>query len=285
VLGGGGAKSFAQIGVIKALNEFNIPFDAVGGTSMGSLIAGLASMGLDADKISDICCEYIVKNNPMMDFTFPFISMIRAKKYSNRLRSFFKNMQIEDLLIPYFAVATNITRSSIEVMDRGPLWEAVRASTSLPGYVPPFYKKGELLVDGGLMNNVPADIMKNRGYFRIIAVDVAKTDNHESDSFYGELLSENTPGSSPSFLRMLLSLLRKNSVFSKYPTIGNILMRSSLIASRNARENAKKASTIYINLPTESFSLLNFKPISELIDIGYNYASENIETWKKQLSL
>ena len=285
VLGGGGAKSFAQIGVIKSLNEHKIPFDAVGGTSMGSLIAGLASMGMDADDIKNICNEYIVKNNPMMDFTFPFISMIRAKKYSNRLRSFFKNIQIEDLRIPYFAVATNLTRSSLEVLDGGPLWEAVRASTSLPGYVPPFYRNGDLLVDGGLMNNVPAVIMRSRGYSRIISVDVAKTDNHESDSYYGELLSEKTPGSSPSFFKIMISLFRKKSLVAKCPTIGNILMRSSLIASRNARENAKKASNIYINLPTESYSLLNFKPIGELIDIGYNYANENIAEWKRQLSL
>ena len=112
-----------------------------------------------------------------MDYTVPATSVLRGEKITDRLRRAFGDIDIADLWIPYYCVSANLTRARTEYHDRGDLVTAIRASIAIPGVLPPVPLDGDLLVDGGVVDNVPVAEMRRRNPTgRIIAVDVAPTD-------------------------------------------------------------------------------------------------------------
>ncbi|MGH8539584.1 MAG: patatin-like phospholipase family protein, partial [Stenotrophobium sp.] len=121
VLGGGGARGFAHIGLIRALRELHIPVDVAGGTSMGAFIAALLACGFDPVEMAQIARETFVNNNFLNDYTLPRVSLIRGRKFLARLRQIFGERQIEELRRSYFCISTNLTTGDPVVHDRGPL--------------------------------------------------------------------------------------------------------------------------------------------------------------------
>ncbi|MEO8300531.1 MAG: patatin-like phospholipase family protein, partial [Rhizomicrobium sp.] len=222
VLAGGGARGFAHIGIIKALKEAGVPFDQLGGTSMGAIIAAGLAREWGLEEMRERMRAVFVNDNPLSDYTLPLIAIVRGKKVSARLREHFDEVCIEELPLPFFAVSSDLTTGRIHIHRDGTLWRALRASVALPGILPPVTHHGHLLVDGGVMNNLPVDVMREQalGAGPIIACDITgEVDLQAQDSRYGErpwwwLLGQNMRGN---------------------PSIISILMRSGTVGSEAQR--------------------------------------------------
>jgi len=270
VLGGGGARGYAHIGVIRALEEHGIPIDKVAGTSIGAIIGSGLCMGYDSSGILALCKKHV---RGIFDYTLPILSMVKGRVINRELEETFGGLQIEDLIIPFFCISTNLTRAEEVMHDRGSLKDALRASMSLPAMIPPVCKNGDLLVDGGLLNNLPIDKMrKMSGNINIIAVDISpKLD----------LTNHNDFPSDVSGFRLLLSRLNPFQKSIKSPNILNVIERSMTLAAVNYSVliQEKKMADLYLELPVETVGTLEYGRSDEIADLGYAASSSKIRAW------
>lgn len=174
VLGGGAARGFAHVGVIRTLEQEKIPIDLIVGTSVGSLIGAIYAH--DANSFELEWTAFSLEKSDLLDYTLLSSSMGPVK--GDRLEEFVRTKvpvaNIEDLRIPFFAVATDLNRGTRVVLDRGSLARAVRASCSIPGVFQPVSHQGRTLVDGGVVDNIPIAVARERGADIVIAVDISE---------------------------------------------------------------------------------------------------------------
>ena len=263
VLAGGGARGFAHIGIMQALREAGVPFDQLGGTSMGAIIAAGLALEWDLKEMRQRMRAVFVDDNPLSDFTYPMVALVRGKKVSARLREHFGDVCIEELPLPFFAVSSDLTTGRIHVHHEGALWRALRASVALPGILPPVTHHGHLLVDGGVMNNLPVDVMRDKavGAGPIIACDVTgEVDLRATDEHYGErpwwLAWRKSPGS---------------------PSMISILMRSGTVGSEAQRRIVREQCDFLIEPPMPDIGLRDWKKFDLAISQGYDTARACIE--------
>lgn len=161
VLAGGGALGCAHLGVMEALIAAGVPIDFYGGTSAGAAMAGALARGLTAQETLAQMQEMFITRRAMRRVTIPVHSFLDARVFDAQLQMRYTDTDIADLPFNYFAVSTNLSTNRVHVHRRGPLWEAVRASGSLPTILPPFVTaEGDVLIDGGVLDNVPVEIMR-----------------------------------------------------------------------------------------------------------------------------
>lgn len=170
VLSGGGALGISHIGVIKVLEKYSIPIDIVVGTSMGSLVGASYCAGLTVEQMTDFACKF--KTIDLFDFNFDNTGLFSGKGVMKTISKFLPDMNIEYLNKAFACVATDLYTEKEVVFKVGSLRDAVRASISIPGIFVPLKKDEMLLVDGGLLNNMPEDIAVEMGADVIISVDV-----------------------------------------------------------------------------------------------------------------
>ncbi len=262
VLAGGGARGFAHIGIVKALMEARVPFDHLGGTSMGAIIAAGIASEWSLEELTDRMRAAFVATNPLSDFTLPLIALVRGRKVSNLLREHYGDVCIEELPKPFFCVSSDLTTGRIHVHRDGTLWRALRASVALPGILPPVIHHGHLLVDGGVMNNLPVDVMAKQGHGPIIASDVTgELDLHSSDERYGE--------------RSIWWLMAQRMRGS--PSIVSILMRSGTVGSEAQRRLVREQADYLFEPPLEDVGLRDWKSFDRAIAEGYAHARMVIE--------
>jgi predicted acylesterase/phospholipase RssA len=270
VLGGGGARGFAHIGVLRALAEVGVPVDLVGGTSIGAILAAEVAMGLGPAEMGELARKQFAS---IFDPTLPLVSLLAGRRIGTRLTDAFGDIALEDLAIPFFCVSTNLTQATEVVHRRGLLANAVRASISLPGILPPVASGGDLLVDGGLTNNLPIDVMRDAvAGGRVVAVDVSP----EVDMPAGEEAGYEISG-----WRILWQRLNPFTRAAPPPYILNLLTRSSLIASIIAEreKHARSAASLYLKIPAEDVKLLAFDAIEEIADRGYEATRDAVASW------
>lgn len=181
-LGGGGARGCAHIGVIKVLEKYNIFPDYICGTSMGSVVGSLYASGMSVNEMEQYAKKTKVLN--LIDFNISAIKngLFIGNKMQKYIERFCKNLNIEDLKIPFSCVSTDLKTSKQYVFKSGKLSLAVRASSCVPGVFKPIKKDDMLLVDGGVINNVPCDIVKESGVDYVIGVDcIGKPDFKDKD--------------------------------------------------------------------------------------------------------
>ncbi len=262
VLAGGGARGFAHIGIVKALMEAGVPFDNIGGTSMGAIIAAGLASEWSIEELTTRMRDAFVNGNPLNDFTLPLIALVRGRKVTRLLQHSFGDMRIEELAKPFFCVSSDLTTGRVHVHRAGPLWRALRASVSLPGILPPVTHNGHLLVDGGLMNNLPVDIMAERSAGPIIASDVTgEIDLKARDDKYGErpwwwLIGQRMAGT---------------------PSIVSILMRSGTVGSEVQRRLAREQANYMFEPPLAGVGLRDWRAFDRCIAEGYEHALRMIE--------
>lgn len=276
VLGGGGARGFAHIGVLKAMREAQIPIDYIGGTSMGSMISAFHAMGWDEETIIKNTKEHFIASNPLtksiFHFTFFFFG---SKKIQKILKNICGNLHIEDLWKRYFCISTNITSAKTMVHLRGRLWKRLIASSSLPGILDPVIHKSELLVDGGVLNNLPGDVMRNLCDGVVIGVDVGadrdlKVIGEQGDiSHYGTVMGTLFP-----FKRRKI-----------YPNFGEIFMRTITLNSVVKSNEVESSMDYYLRPPIQDFGLLEFTSIEKIAEIGYQSAIPFIEEFKSKFEV
>ena len=184
VLSGGGARAYGHIGVVRALREAGLPFDIVGGTSMGAIIAACVAMGWNDDEIETRIRKAFVETNPLGDYVLPVVALTRGRRVEDRLQEHFGETLIEELAIPFFAVSTNLTAGAVHIHRAGLLRKALRASISLPGILPPVVEGDYgLLVDGAVLKNFPVDVLRDMHRGPVIGVDVARRDGIDIEDF------------------------------------------------------------------------------------------------------
>lgn len=266
VLGGGGAKSFAHLGVYKALCELNIPVDFVGGTSMGSIIAAAIAMNLTVEQMIESIQRYVINNKKFNDYTIPSVSLLGGGGWLSALKNIFGETEIEDLWRPFFCVASNFTLRKAELLKTGPVYKAVRASASLPGVVPPISnERDELLVDGGIFNNVPVDLMRNfASPCEIIAVRVSPFSN-----VYAQIPDGIVSGFKRYFSRFGSEHLKK---MAGVPNLSELII-GAITLCNDEKELAQLANANHaLDIDLSEFSMLDFSKLPDLIELGYQAA-------------
>ncbi|TGL64604.1 patatin-like phospholipase family protein [Leptospira sarikeiensis] len=280
-LSGGGAKGFAHLGLLRSLTEAGIPIDLVGGTSSGSIMAGLFAMGYDFEESLRLIKEVWIEAKLTRDYTLPFVSILNGARYSRAIKEFFGTRKIETLWVPFLAVACDLTNSKPKVFEQGEVWKAIRASTSIPGIFPPFFNEGALYVDGGLWDNLPGSLVRKKGADVLISVDLGAGSQPNKDQTYGELVESRFPGEGPSPLLLLGNQFMKKEYRYSFPHIGELFMRSMLLSSRNNLLKTKDTSDIFVELPVRDFSTFDWDEYKRLYEIGYEHSQKHVKDWVK----
>jgi predicted acylesterase/phospholipase RssA/CRP-like cAMP-binding protein len=264
VLGGGGARGLAHLGVMRALEEAGVPIDVVGGTSMGAIMAGLCARGLDdAERVRRV--RAIARNGRrLVTPTLPLLALSAGRYLDRILTENLTTTPIEDLPVRFYCVSANLTRAEEVVHERGPLWSAVRASLALPGIFPPVYAAGDLLIDGGAMNNLPANVMRGRvGSGTIVAVDVSP----EVEPLTAAPFEFGLSG-----WRVLARRLNPFAAPQPVPGIAEILSRSTGLSQVRNRRALDDGADLVLRPPVTGLGVLDFKGGIVLFETAYRYA-------------
>jgi NTE family protein/lysophospholipid hydrolase len=269
-LGGGFARGLAHLGVFRALAELGIPVDLVGGSSMGAMVGAQWALGWNPEDIARRTSEGLAAS--FDDMTLPFLSFKRGGKHSRLIRGFFDDTQIEDLWWPYFCVSTNLNRSSLKIHQSGSLAEAVTASSRAPGIFPPLVINGELHVDGGVINNVPVDVMSEFANGSIvIGVDVSPPHELNEVANYGHDVS----GWQAAWSRFNPNRQKR----SYRPSILLVLMRVIEFGGISYRREKADMADIYISPDVLRFKRNDFQAFAQLGDAGYSAAHAVLSKW------
>lgn len=255
VLGSGGFRGFAHIGVIQVLQENNIPIDYIAGSSIGSLVGAYYSLNSDLNKLKE---EIVTKQKEKLPTIFDLGfkgGLVSGRKFERFLEKMLGRKSFDDCRIPLKIVATDLKGGQELILDQGSLTTAVRASSSVPLVFEPVRIKGHLLIDGGLSNPVPVDLVKKMGADIIIAVN----------------------------------LYHKNEFIDKHFNMPIVALRSTRIALHNLARASIKGADIVLNPDTSLFMMTNYKKYFEpeiakaLIDIGRQEAKKHLPQIKKIL--
>ena len=268
VMGAGGARGFAHIGLLRALGEFAIPIDMVGGTSMGAAMAAQYAMGWSRERMIDTADEIWNRLRPHQEYTLPLLSVLRGRRSGQCGRMMYGDRRIEDLWVPFFCVSSDLTDASMFVHRSGSLLEAVTASSSPPVVSVPTSVNQHLLCDGSLFNTLPVDLARESGCGTVLASRVSVPQDKE-------FLFDRVP----TLRQVLRHKLTRRPI--RYPDIMSVLLRSSMIAAVG-RENAESQRADFLFAPpVEPYGLMEFTALRAIVDAGYAFATERLGEWRR----
>mmetsp|Transcript_7222 Transcript_7222/g.17945 ORF Transcript_7222/g.17945 Transcript_7222/m.17945 type:complete len:1179 (+) Transcript_7222:174-3710(+) len=276
VLGGGGARGLAHLGVLRAMEELGLPIDFIGGTSQGAFMGCLYAQTLHTSKM-DRGVEELSNGIGsvlalMRDLTLPILSIFSGKSFSATIRKCLGTLDIRDTWINFFCISCSVSSpyqaGTIRVHRKGQAWKYVRASMTVVGYLPPVYDDGELLVDGGYVNNLPSDEMQKLGVHTVIGVDVEDKD----ESMYADVtpLKDHVSGWWVLGMRML-EMIGLGGDF-KIPRQSDILSTLCYVSHTNQLPRAKACLDLYLRPPVEGYKLLDYHKKDEIVEKAYKYA-------------
>jgi NTE family protein len=265
VLGGGGARGFAHLGALRAFEEARIPIDIIGGTSMGAIIGGQYVMGYTLDRMIDLNRRSFVHTNPISDYTIPLVSLIAGDRMSRTLKKMYGDARIEDQRLPYFCVATNLSRATVAVHQQGAMSFAVGTSIAVPGLAPPLIQNGDFLVDGGLLDNVPVAVMRRVAQGRVFTVDVSKR---------VEFTTTRKPYAALSGWRVLRERLGRVTRRATVPSMYQLLWRATVLNSVHRSEEVRRMSDVYVNPGLDDVEIFDWKEFDRAIEAGYRATVE-----------
>lgn len=271
VLSGGGARGFAHLGAHRALVEAGVPIDRVGGASMGALMAAGIALDLPPDEME---ARVVSLARRLLDYTLPAVSLLKGGRIARNLEATFGDHDLEDLWLPCYCVSTNLTSSRLEVHRRGDATKFIRASVAIPGVLPPVSHDGSLLVDGGVLNNLPVAVMRNHGGIgTVIAVDVAPPEGPRAHADFGVAVS--------GWRALLDRRIRHRRTF---PDLSTVLLRSMLTgAVHNQREQLRTGAVdlmLHIGLP--GVGLLEFSRVRSVASAGYETVNDTVHEWARR---
>jgi NTE family protein/lysophospholipid hydrolase len=273
VFSGGGARGFAHIGVIRALQEAGITIDLIGGNSMGAIVSAEYLLGWDYETMLKRNRQ-LFKPLSIFDPTLPLVSLFSGRKRAKLMQREFGDVQIEDLWLPYFCVSSNLTRAELMIHRTGPLWKGVLASGTLAGIMPPVFHNGDLLVDGMLLNDMPIDVcydLCDGG--TVIAVNVSRPIDLQRNSDIGASLSG---------WRLLWNKINPFAKKLNFPHIATILQRAGELSSIYGRKELldRNLADLYLEPAVEEVELFDFTSIDRIVKIGYDSTKEKIVAWQ-----
>jgi predicted acylesterase/phospholipase RssA len=270
VLSGGGARGFAQLGVYRAMLELGIPVDYVGGSSFGGLMAGLIARNLSYDELMGLADKF-ASSRRIFDYTLPFTALLTSKKVTQICQEVFGDLLIEDLWFPFFCVSSNLSRAEPVVHQRGAVWRAVRASLAIPGVFAPVIEDDEVLVDGGVMDNFPIELMvKLSESDRVIGVHASphqesarQWDYDTSISGWRILYYKVNP-----FVRPLRS-----------PSLMGTILRAQEVNSAYQAKSTQSLVDLLLRLDMREFGFLDFDDYKAIAEAGYAAAFDALREW------
>jgi predicted acylesterase/phospholipase RssA len=276
VLGGGFARGIGHAGVVRALEKVGIPLDFIGGTSMGAILAAEYAFGFDGDAMLKVTVDVMTKYL-RGDLTIPVVSFLKGDQVARLILAVMGNhdLDLEDLWIPCFTVTANLTRARMQVHTTGSVLKSILASSRAPGMYPPVVLNGDLHVDGGIVNNVPADVMKelSKGA-RVIAINVSPQDDPTMIADYGLGVSG---------WRVLLHRLNPFAKTSlAVPTLASILMRTMTFGGGPRIAPAMGSADLYLCPPLETFKINEFHRGPEMADLAYDFALPRLTAWQAE---
>lgn len=263
VLAGGGARGLAHLGALRALAEAGHRFDCVGGTSIGAIIGAGVAAGWELDEMTEIYRHAFVQGRPLSDWTVPLVALTRGRRAAGMLRRAFGALEIEDLGLPFFCVATCLSGEGMVVRRRGPLWMWLRASSAIPGVLPPVLHHGRVFVDGALVNNLPTDVMAEDGVAHITAVDIRAEIS---------LLTTVEEHATPPWWRVLLQ-----GQAIQRPGLVSTLVRAGMVNSEAPSLRRRERADLLITPPLEHIGMLDWKGWQQAIDAGYRHTVALLE--------
>jgi NTE family protein len=263
VCSGGGARGFAHVGMLKALLEAGLEPDLVGGTSIGAVVAAGWAAGWSIGEMEDRFRRAFVQSNPLGDYTVPFVAFSRGRRVSDRLREHFGDWRIEDLRRPFYCVATGLGAGGARVFASGTLWTALRASIAIPGLLPPVFADGDVLVDGGVVDNLPVKPMRAFAPGRIVGFEVAGGFRLRSAWDETEL---------PALPRMVWEWFRGK----RRHDIARILLRAGMVNSEASLASARAELDLHLKPPLDGVDLLDWRRFDEIVEAGYRFARASL---------
>jgi len=268
VLGGGAARGFAHLGVYRALTEAKLDVDWVGGASIGSAMAAAIAQGAAPDELLAAARRAFVDGKPFSDVTLPLLSLLRGRRMDKLIREYLTG-DIEDLPVPFFCVSSNLGQGTVQVHERGPLGLAVRASAALPGVFTPAVINGQLAIDGGILDNLPVDLMRRRPVGRVVAVDVTSRNTYAVDY-------EAVPSPWAVLAGRYLPFARRYRV----PGFMSLLLKATEIGTMADVRAAGQRADLLIRPPVARFSLTDVRSFDEIVKVGYEDAQRAITEWQ-----
>ncbi len=276
VLGGGGTRGWAHAGAIKALEEAGIPIDIICGTSVGAVIGSFYSINLSAEETLDDYRKIIEGSRGSVSWrnlTWPAISLFNAKGLTTIFQKLYGDIQIEDLWLPFSCISTNLAKNSETLHKEGTLWEKVRASVAIPGIIPPMIIDGELHFDGGLLNNLPVDVMRHtigqRG--TIIAVELSGNGGNHKYSF-------------PPILTFWQAFLGKFGLAFdyKFPPFVDTFLKSLIVSSIVKSQQNSLIADLFVSVDLTSYPMLysNKKVENKIVELGYETMMKQIKNMR-----
>ncbi|HWQ88118.1 patatin-like phospholipase family protein [Brevundimonas sp.] len=263
VMSGGGARAYSHIGALRALHEAGVPIDFVGGSSMGAVIAAGPALGWTQEELEVRIRKAFVESDPLSDLAFPMLAMTRAHKVDRLLQDAYGDIDLADLVRPFFAVSTNLTSGKIEVHRRGLMRRAIRASIAIPGLLPPIVIDGQVLVDGAVLKNLPTDVMRQMHGGPIIGVDMSEARGVDA------ALIEHPP----SIWRLIAT-----GAWRRGPPIVSILMRSATLTTDADIESSRAATDVLIQPRPDGLDIRDWKGFDAGVAAGYSATRDVLST-------
>ena len=262
VLSGGGARAYAHVGAIRALQEQGVPIDFVGGVSMGAIIGAGLAMGWDNAEMDHRIRDAFVNSSPLSDIALPLLAMTHGLTVNERLLRHFSDTQIADLRLPFFCLSSNLTTGTSQLHRRGLLRRGLRASISLPGVLPPATDGVNVLVDGAVMNNFPTEIMRASQLGPIIGIDVS-----QSRSITAEDVARPS-----SVWRWIWSGQWRNG-----PPIVSLLMRAATISTGADLASARAATDVLVMPDLSKIEIRDWAAYEAAVEAGYLATHEALD--------
>jgi NTE family protein len=268
VLSGGGARGFCHIGVLQELLDAGLEIDRVGGCSMGAYVGGMFAIGMDCAAMRERAHQEFVVRSVTSDYTVPLVALLRGVRALEMLVNTFGGARIERQARDYFCVSADLISGELVEHREGPFAAAVGASMCLPGVFRPRPVRDQLLVDGGVLNNLPVQQMARRGEGPVIAVDVT------AQFTPPELRAARFRRARP----RAWAMRARNLVGwdEPLPSFIETLVRTVSVGSTAAVEAARHRADLLIEPDTGAVPMLDFGRIDEMIAIGRRAAAETL---------
>nr|NQU89830.1 patatin-like phospholipase family protein [Bacteroidota bacterium] len=288
VLSGGGARGMAHIGVIEELEKHGFEIVSITGTSMGALVGAVHALGKMAEFKDWLLSLDKIKIFNLIDFSFSTQGLVKGDRLIHKLKEFIPNMNIEDMSLPFAAVATDIKNKKEVVFTKGSVFEAIRASISIPTVLTPVKTENGLLVDGGVINNIPINHVKRVPDDILIAVNVnagieverskaSKKEKETRQSTYQNKLLE--------FYNQLhlTTPTKKEEKLGYFDLITEVIGMMTNQIGKMALE--KYTPDILIEVSRDACNMYDFYKAEEMVEFGKHAAIKSIEAYNKKDSV
>ncbi|MBL8567242.1 MAG: patatin-like phospholipase family protein [Hyphomicrobiaceae bacterium] len=267
---GGGALCTAQVGLYQALDEAGVTFDMMGGTSGGSAMTAAFALGRTPREVDAAVHHMFVTRRAMRRLTWPRYSLIDHKRFDEQLATYYGG-DIEDLWLPFFAVSTNLSRYNLSCHRTGSLWSAVRASSSIPVLLPPYYtSEGDMLVDGCLLDNVPIKAMHELKSGPNVVMSFAVPDLERFDVSYDAI-----PSRGDLIARSVNPFARKS--LPDAPGLMTVLMRSLMANRQDFKRHLTDEDLLMVPPVPDDMSFLDWHRHSELVELSCDWARRELQ--------